>query len=278
MTEKSPLISADDLNDLLGQKNTKIFDVRGAWGKGADEALEQYNNGHIPGAVFLDWTKHFLEQGMATNIAPVASQENATAAFHELGISADDTVILYDDYHHMMAGRVWWAMQYWGFPNVRILNGGWAHWKSKSFASSTKTPMPILGSFVAEEQSKLRTSLSDFIDTKDAANVIDARGPIGYLGDPKDPLTGHIPGAINLSFREVLDEDSILFKSHADLEKTFATKLPNFKNKPLIASCGSGYAATIVLIALQEIGISAPLFDDSFAVWKQDPTRPIEQG
>ncbi|KAB7615443.1 sulfurtransferase [Amylibacter sp. SFDW26] len=278
MSNTSPLISADELNDLLGRSDVKVFDVRGTWSGTVEDAENAYNKGHIHGAVFLDWKTHFMEPDLAPNIAPVASQENATAAFAALGINPDDLVVLYDDYHHMMAGRIWWAMQYRGFTNVKILNGGWTHWQQKSFASSTDVPVPSKGTFVASENSDLIISLEDVIATKDASNLVDARGPVGYIGDPDDPKTGHIPGAVNLSFREVLDEASVLFKSDADIADVFNTQLSDFDDKPLITSCGSGYAATILLIALKQIGITAPLFDGSFAVWKQDDTRPIEQG
>ena len=278
MSNTSPLISADELNGLLGRSDVKIFDVRGTWSGTVEDAENAYREGHIPGAVFLDWKTYFMEPDLPPNVAPVASQENATADFAALGINDGDTVILYDDYHHMMAGRIWWAMRYRGFKNVKILNGGWTHWQHKGHATSIDVTTPSKGSFVATQNNDLIVSLDDVIKTKDASNLVDARGPVGYIGDPDDPKTGHISGAINLSFREVLDEDSILFKSDADIADVFHKNLPEFTEKPLITSCGSGYAATILLIALEQIGVTAPLFDGSFAVWKQDDTRPIEQG
>jgi len=65
------------------------------------------------------------------------------------------------------------------------------------------------------------------------------------------------------------------FKSNQELDAVLTSKLSNYRDTPLISSCGSGYAGTVVLLALKQLGIDAPLFDGSFAVWKQDPARSI---
>ena len=117
----SPLISADQLEDLLGEPKVKIFDIRGTWKSPARALPQDYAAGHIPGAVFLDWTAHFIDTKEEIGLASVADSDQAADSFRALGINKDDVVILYDDYHHMLAGRIWWAMHYWGFATVRVL-------------------------------------------------------------------------------------------------------------------------------------------------------------
>ncbi len=281
----SPFISIDQLQQELDNPNVKIFDVRGKWNGSVSDAFNEYSQGHIKGAVFLDWMHHFLEPDISINLAPVASKENAQCSFDALGISADDPVVLYDDYNHMLAGRIWWAMRYWGFDNVKVLNGGWKKWQAedlplaKTEEASTAIDAPCLKAIfsVSEPKSALRVSLDEIINLKDSHCLIDARGPINYGGKPDDPRTGHIPGAINISFREVLDEATGLFKSDSALKEIFSSQINDFQNASIISSCGSGYAGTIILLALYQIGIEAPLFDDSFAVWKMDEERLVEQ-
>ena len=84
------------------------FDVRGTWSTPARALPEEYDTAHIPGAVFLDWTQHFLEPGVAVGLASVSERTGAEAAFRDLGINEGDMVVLYDDYSHMFAGRLWW--------------------------------------------------------------------------------------------------------------------------------------------------------------------------
>ncbi len=274
----SPLVSAEQCLELIKLPNVKLFDVRGKWGSSTAEALEDYHRSHIPGAVFLDWRSHFIEPNKPIHLASVAAQADATQAFQALGISNDDLVVLYDDYHHMVAGRIWWAMRYWGFTNVKILNGGWKHWCDQQLPKSSIHESPCVGNYVALESSQLRISLSKLLKTHDEHDLIDARGETGYFGNDDDARSGHIPGAISIPFREVLDEESGCMKNDAELTELFMQRLPDFKQQPIISSCGSGYAGTIILLALHQLGIEAPLFDDSFSVWKMNESLPIERG
>lgn len=123
----SPLISAEQLAALLDDPSVKVFDVRGTWATPARALPEEYAEGHVAGAAFLDWTKHFNAQDVAIGLAPIANETEARQSFEGLGINRDDLVVLYDASSHMQAGRMWLAMRHWGFSNVRVLNGGWKY-------------------------------------------------------------------------------------------------------------------------------------------------------
>lgn len=273
----SPLISAHELSGVLDQSNVKVFDVRGTWSSPARALYEDYLKGHIPGASFIDWTKDFLEQGTAINLAAVADREAATQSFKTLGINKDDRVVLYDDYHHMQAGRIWWAMRYWGFSNVRVLNGGWKYWVSQGYAVSQDIPQITEGSFEPKCQEDLRVSTDDLVSEMGRACLIDARGPIGYIGKPDDPRTGHIPGAFHVPFSAMLDTDTGLFLSLDQIERVFDQSAANWRDGKIISSCGSGYAGTVIMLALEQLGVASTLYDGSFAEWKQNPSRAVEQ-
>ncbi len=275
---RSPLISADALAVMLGRSDVKIFDVRGTWSTPARALPADYEAGHIQGAAFLDWTKHFVEQDVALGLASIADEAGARDAFEALGIDEGDLVVLYDDYSHMLARRIWMAMRHWGFDNVRVLNGGWTYWKSQGLPATSEVPELKKGGFEPKMQDGLKIDLDVFLDSYEQACLIDARGPVSYAGKPDDPRTGHIPGALNLPFSTVLDPDAGLFLNSDEVARLLDKKAPEWRNRPIIASCGSGYAATVLLLALSELDKPAKLFDGSFAAWKQDPARPVEQG
>ncbi|TQV78567.1 sulfurtransferase [Denitrobaculum tricleocarpae] len=275
--DSSSLISADELNGVLGREKLRVFDVRGTWQTPARALHDDYLAGHIPGAVFVDWTKQFLDQGQAVGLAPVCDQEAAAADFKSLGVNEGDLCILYDDYSHMLAGRVWWAMRHWGFENLRVLNGGWSHWKAQGFPVSTDVPNVPEGSFTPRLNSGLRVSLNELQERMAQACHMDARGPVSYAGKPEDPRTGHIPGALHVHFKELLDEDTGLFLESDALEKVFDRLAPEWRTRPVIASCGSGYAGTVPMLALSGLGVDSSLYDGSFSEWKQEPSRPVEQ-
>ena len=272
------LVSADRLESLLGDPAVKIFDVRGTWQTTPASALqEDYEKGHVPGAVFLDWTSHFIEQGVPLGLASVADESGAAKAFRTLGINEDDLVILYDDYHHMQAGRIWWAMRRWGFDNVSVLNGGWRYWSAQNKPISMASPTITPGTFQPKAHDELVVDLNEFLVAKDGHCVIDGRGAENFAGKADDPRTGHIPGSLNIQFRDVLDAETGLFLDPDALSRVFDDMTPEWRQKPVIATCGSGYAATVILLALSELRQGGRLFDGSFAVWKQDPDRPVSQ-
>lgn len=273
----SPFVSADQLEQLIDTPDVKLFDVRGTWSSPARSLPEDYAEGHIPRAGFLDWTKHFIDPDETIGLASVADQDQAAKAFSALGISAGDLVVLYDNYHHMQAGRIWWAMRHWGFANVRVLNGGWNHWIAKNKPVTTDVPSVIKGDFVPKLQGGLRVNLDDFVENYSAHCLIDARGPVSYAGTPGDATTGHIPGALSIPYSKLLDDHSGLFLNAQELSEIFDADAPAWRDTPIITSCGSGYAATVTLLALAELGHDGRLFDGSFSAWKQDPNRPIQQ-
>ena len=274
----SSLITAPELKELIGRAGVKIFDVRGIWGKQPRSLYKDYTAGHISGAVFLDWTKEFIEQGVALNLASVSSFEAAKQSFKNLGINQEDKVILYDDYYHMFAGRMWWAMRYWGFENVSVLNGGFKHWNSEGLAISTEIPAIATGAFEPQCQETLRLSLDDFLVQKDKACVLDGRGIEAYNGKPEDPRTGHIPGAISASYNKLVNKETGLFLEANAMKTFFDRSIPDWQRRRIISSCGAGYSGTVAMLALASLGISSSLFDGSFSVWKQDSLRAVEQG
>ena len=274
---RGPLISADELNAIIDAPNVKIFDVRGTWASPARALPDDYDAGHIPGAIFLDWTRHFIAQNVEPGLAPVAGKAEARESFAALGINEGDLVVLYDASSHMHAGRIWLAMRHWGFDNVRVLDGGWNNWKSRAMQVSTVSSMPEAGGFVPKHVAGLKLDLEEFLRLRNDACVIDARGAANYAGNADDPRSGHIPGALNVPFSAMLDPDSGTFLDNDTIVRVLDERAPGWATKPLIASCGSGYAATVVLLALAMIDKTGILFDGSFAVWKQDPDRAVAQ-
>jgi thiosulfate/3-mercaptopyruvate sulfurtransferase len=276
--KNSSLISADDLLEKLNKPNIKLFDIRGVWGTSPASIVDDYHQGHIPGACYLDWTTHFIDSSFPIDEAPVALIENVKRSFEELGISEGDEVILYDDFNHMFASRLWWAIRYWGFFNVKILDGGWSNWIAKSLPVSVNTDVPSRGSFLPKKQQHLRVSTSQLTKIFNERLLIDARNENSFKGSLSDSRSGHIPSAINISFKTLLDENSGLFKSSDELIQIFDEKLGTWRDKKIISSCASGYAGAVVLFAIELLGYEAALYDDSFTIWKKELQRPIEQG
>jgi len=276
MNQKSPIIKAEKLNEILDKEDVKIFDVRGIWGANPSSLYEEYKQSHIKNAYFLDWRKEFIEQNKDVNLAQVSSLANGKQSFKNLGINKNDTVILYDEYHNMFAGRIWWAMRYFGFKNVYVLDGGFRYWKAQNLPVSKELPKSMEGSYTPTIEKNLRISMESFIDKKDTSYVLDARGEANYKGKVEDKRSGHIPKAINIPFGSMLDSNTGLFLEKEQLKEIFDKNIK--EDKDIIVSCGSGYASTVVMLVLEHLGIESTLFDESFAIWKEDLNKEIEQG
>lgn len=269
-----------DAVELLGQMNDprlKIFDIRGEWGTPPIAKPDGYLQGHIPNAVYLDWTRELIDTDASLDEAPVPDDSRAQASFASLGIHEGDLVVLYDDNNHMFASRLWWVMRYFGLKNVKVLNGGWKHWCTRGYVVSTAVSVSAGGSFRPTRQEHLRCEIDSVIDRSSDTILLDGRGAESHCGVPDDPRTGHIPGAVNVPFRSLIDERSGLFKDDEEIKVIFAAAGIDGGHPHIISSCGSGYAGSVVLVALRKIGIDAALYDGSFSEWKKDPERPVAQ-
>ena len=212
------------------------------------------------------------------NLARVASRDEVAEVFKTLGINTDGVVVIYDDNHHMFSGRIWWSMRYWGFNNVCVLDGGWPHWSRQGLPVSDEVPTFEPGNFTPTEQPALRIDFDEFVAQRATSCVIDARGVEGYRGSSNDPRSGHIPDAVNMPWSELLNAETGLFKEPDAISTVLDQHVPEWRLKSVIPSCGSGYAATVLMLAFELVGVHTALFDDSFAIWKQDKTRPVQQG
>ena len=91
-------------------------------------AREEYAAGHLPGAIYLDWTEDIVDENDPIP-AQIAPPEKFARVLGAAGIGDEHEVIVYDSHPaSQFATRFWWAMRYYGHTNVRVLNGGWARW------------------------------------------------------------------------------------------------------------------------------------------------------
>jgi thiosulfate/3-mercaptopyruvate sulfurtransferase len=275
-----PLVSAAWLEAHLGTPGLRIVDVRGEVGGNPPAKRSDYERAHIPGAVFTDWTADFVD-GDDHLPGQLAPPDRFRAAAESLGIGDGDVVVTYDDYFNIFAGRLWWALRANGHRAVRVLDGGWQSWRAErrpttpsqapiSPARFTPRPVPDLCCNLEEVESAMARG----------AMLVDARPRHLYDGDTEAPRTGHIPGAVNVPYTELVDHDSGLFASPEELREVLAGAGidPEDGGRDVISSCGSGVSASVVCMALDLLGRpEVPVFDGSFAEWVADPERPVAQ-
>jgi thiosulfate/3-mercaptopyruvate sulfurtransferase len=266
------LISADDLRRDLA--TYRILDVR--YRLLGPSARADYDEGHVPGARFVD-----LDQDLAAGPGdhgrhPLPTSADFQAAMRRLGVSAGRPVVCYDFADSTSAARAWWLLRYFGHPDVRILDGGYAGWRAAGGDIDQDQSEVAEGDFVAEPG---RLPLLDADQAAVMARsgiLIDARAAERYRGDsePIDPVAGHIPGAVNVPSLANVDATGH-FLAHERLRERFEA-VGVTADSAVGAYCGSGVVAAHEVVALELAGFpGAALYADSWSGWITDPRRPV---
>ncbi|MBU2586688.1 MAG: sulfurtransferase [Alphaproteobacteria bacterium] len=245
------------------------------------DAAAEFADGHIPGARFLGLAS-LIDQ---TSSVPAAlpRPEQLAERLGELGVTPNDTIILYDDSAIRTSARAWFMLSACGWENTAILDGGLARWRAEgrpleigSLEISPAPPPNLAPARAVRSKAQMLANL----DTQ-AEQVLDARSADRVFGSGIDPVhggpNGRIPGARNLPFTEVLNPDGT-YKSPEELRAAFAAAGVDL-TRPVTTTCGSGVTASVLLFALHLIGKrDTALYDGSWSEWGADPDTPKAQG
>jgi len=185
-----------------------------------------YTRGHIPGAVLVPDN---FEKDPDTNRVHILPPQKFAAMAEGLGIGDNTLVIAYDNSQSLYAARLWWALNYYGHPNVKVLDGGWRRWVRESRAISFDRPRP--GGRVKFNPTPDKSWIGTGDELKACCNladvvVWDVRSTAEYTGaDARgNKRAGHIPGAIHLEWNNLMDRETHRFKAPSEIRRILAEK------------------------------------------------------
>lgn len=273
-TQSPVFITVNQLKELLDSETpVHLLDVR--WRLGSDDGHERYQQGHLPGAVYVDLDTTLAGHGPASaGRHPLPTEENFSQAMKLWGLNAAEPVVVYDDSAGLSAARAWWMLRYASHQPVYILDGGFHAWQQAGHVVQAGEVIPQPGSARAAYGALPAVAMEDVLEQP---LLIDARAAERYRGEtePIDPRAGHIPGATNLPATDLL-QDGRLVTDERILELLAQAGHRNGSNTT--AYCGSGVTAAMLVAAAAHVGEQLRLYPGSFSQWSQHEELPIETG
>lgn len=283
MTYDDPktLVSTDWLALHLKDPDLRILDASWYLPDAGRDAKAEYDAAHIPNARFFDIDDVSDKRSDLPHMVPPV--EKFMSRMRRQGVGDGHQVVIYDGAGLFSAARVWWLFKLMGQENVAVLDGGLPKWVAEGRETEDMPPIIRDRHMTVRRQNHMVKDVTQVSAASKLGDyeIIDARPPARFRGDAPEPRAGlragHIPGAKNVCFKNVLNDDNTM-KSTDDLRAEFE-KAGVDLSKPAITTCGSGVTAAVLSLALSRLGkYDHSLYDGSWAEWGMFPTVPVATG
>jgi thiosulfate/3-mercaptopyruvate sulfurtransferase len=279
MSYPGPVVSAQWLNQHLGDGSVCVVDASVHLPDTGRDAQAEYLAEHIPGALFFDLAKIADPDNPLPRKFP--PRELFAREVGALGIDNQTHVVAYDTPGLYSAARVWWLFRHYGYDNVSVLDGGLKAWKAAGFPLEAGEVRGSPTTFVAPGERDLLARWPDVLRASQQGDeqILDARTPGRFAGTEEDryPGTrpGHIPNSLNLYWANLLDTDSrTLLPADVIRERIAAAGITG--DKPVALTCGSGLTACILALGLHLTGNDNwRVYDGSWDEWGRNQELPV---
>jgi thiosulfate/3-mercaptopyruvate sulfurtransferase len=252
----------------------------------SDEDILLYDQGHVPGAVMIDWVQDLNDRVRRDYLG----KEGFEKLLGSKGIGNDTTVVFYGDKNNWWACYAFWVFQLFGHATAKIMNGGRKKWIDESRPLSKETPSYPAAHYHAQERTdyKIRAFRDQVLTHVNARGpLVDVRSPKEYTGEllhmeqyPQEGALrgGHIPGAKSIPWAKAVNEDGT-FKSVEELKQLYEKENGFAPDQNIIAYCRIGERSSHTWFVLTYL-LGYPNvrnYDGSWTEWGNLVGAPIEK-
>jgi thiosulfate/3-mercaptopyruvate sulfurtransferase len=258
---KYPIVSAKWLKENIEDPQLVPADCRFSL-MDHDYGKYSYISGHIPGAVFFDMEKDLSSPNKSFGRHPIPALDDFRKTLQHRGISRRSVIVAYDD-DASGSARLWFLLKYFSLENGYVLDGGINAWLKAGGDITAEIPERKKTSLQLKAKKHMIVEKEVIVSNSSDYSIIDARSPDRYSGEyePIDRIPGHIPDAINIFWKDMLNEDGT-YKSPEQIRSLYKGV-----GKNPVLYCGSGVTSCVNYISMRIAGMEPKLYPGGWSHW-----------